>query len=66
MNVSSAASLIPAAGQSDVGTAAALKALKLANEQQQSVLSLIDAAVESADQIRSEEPGKGEHVDVSA
>ena len=50
--------------QSQIGAVVAVKALKLANAQDQSVLSLIDDAAQNCEQIQ--EAGKGEQVDTYA
>jgi len=63
-DVSAIASLSTSLSQNQVETAVAVKTLKLANDQQKSVASLLDAAVESAAQIQSHESGKGAAIDV--
>ncbi|RMF83024.1 MAG: hypothetical protein D6744_05465 [Planctomycetota bacterium] len=66
MSVSAVAAAGSAHAQAEVHSAVAVKALKLANEQQQSAATLLDAAVATAEQIQSHEPGKGTLVDISA
>jgi hypothetical protein len=50
--------------QSQIGAVVAIKALKLANAQQQSVANLIEDAAQNCEQIQ--EAGKGEQVDTYA
>lgn len=64
MDVSSVAALATGLKQGEIGQAVAIKVAKLANEQQKSVLSLLDAALQGAAQ--AQEAGKGQHIDVSA
>ncbi|MGD8453937.1 MAG: hypothetical protein PVJ57_19145 [Phycisphaerae bacterium] len=58
--ISSATSALPA----EVATAVAVKTLRMANDQQASALSLLEGALETAQQVQ--EQGLGEHVDVMA
>lgn len=64
MSISAAASFSAARAAADVKSAVAIKALKMANAQQQSVVGLIEGAVESAEAL-TQEPRRGERVDVS-
>ena len=57
-------SAVSAAGSAGVASGIALRTLEMANDQQESVLSLLDAAMEVAEQVQ--EAGKGEHIDVQA
>ena len=59
--ISSAAALSAAQSESQVATAIGIKMLKLINQQQASVASLIDGAVDAAQQIAN-----SGHVDVRA
>lgn len=66
MSVNAVAAASSAQAQAQVNSAVAIKTLKMANDQQQSVISLLDAAVASAEAVQSYEPGKGAQVDVTA
>lgn len=75
MTINSAAAFSAARVQTQIGQAVAVKAMKIANAQQQSVLSLLQSATEQAGALESNEPlgqveaselGKGERVDLRA
>lgn len=62
MNIS--AESISAMKQAQIGDAVAIKVLKLTNDSQKSVLSLIDGATQTA--ARVQEAGKGANIDIDA
>ena len=58
-DVSAVASFSVAQSQAQIGDAVAIKVLKLANQQQQSVLSLLDAAVQTVEQTQADQGNGG-------
>jgi hypothetical protein len=67
MDIKAAASLSAGLAQDQVATAVGVKVFKLANEQQKSVLTLLDGAIQVADQIAaSNSNGAGGRIDVQA
>ena len=66
MNVNTAAAISTIQANQDVKNAVSIKTLKLAQEQQATAGDLVTAAAESAEQILSQEAGKGANLDVVA
>ena len=66
MTVESAASASAAQASENIQQAVSLKTLKMAQDQQKAVGDLVSAAAESAEQILSQEPGKGQNLDLLA
>lgn len=56
-DIDSIAELSRTLAQTRLANAVGIKVLKIANEQQQSVATLIDAAVRSAEQVDASAPG---------
>ncbi len=66
MDVNQAASLSAAQASQKIQDTVNIKMLKLAQDQQKTVGDLVSAAAASAEQILSQEPGKGANLDVVA
>ena len=64
MTINAAAAVATGQVQTQIQTAILSKIMQQVKSQQEGVVDLIDAALESARQIGSTEPGKGATVDV--